>query len=133
MAKRKPVRLGDLQLRIMQVLWENDAPLTVASVRESLDGPSLAYTTIATMLRKMEARGLISHREAGRKYLYEARIMPDDVSPGVSRDLVDRLFAGSLADTVSHLLQTRDVNAKELDELERLIQEHKRTVRRKRR
>jgi len=117
----------------MQVLWQQREPVTVAHVQESVEGPPLAYTTVATMLRKMEARGLISHREQGRKYLYEARITPADVSGGVSRDLVDRLFAGSLANTVSHLLQTRDVNAAELDELEKLIQEHKRTVKRKRR
>ncbi len=133
MAKRSSVRLGDLQLRIMQVLWQQREPVTVAHVQETVEGPHLAYTTVATMLRKMEARGLIFHREEGRKYLYEARITPNDVSGGVSRDLVDRLFAGSLANTVSHLLQTRDVNAAELDELEKLIQEHKRTVKRKRR
>src|SRR3972149_7073229 len=55
-------RLGDLQLRIMRVLW-NLGPASVAQVQERLDGGRLAYTTVATMLRKMEDRGLVAHRE----------------------------------------------------------------------
>jgi predicted transcriptional regulator len=125
MANKKQIRLGDLQLRIMQVLWQSTVPVGVAQVQQRLEGSPLAYTTVATMLRKMEVRGLVSHREDGRKYLYSPIATPDQVSRGISDDLVDRLFAGSLADTVSHLLETREVQADELDDLERLIRHHK--------
>ena len=57
MSKTKIHRLGDLQLQIMKALW-NRREATVADVHDALaDGRDLAYTTIATMLRKMEARG----------------------------------------------------------------------------
>lgn len=123
----KPVhRLGDLQLRILQHLWSNPGS-TVAQVQEGLGPESdLAYTTIATMLRKMEARGLVSHREEGRSYLYSAVVAADEVSRGFGAHLVERLFEGSLTDAVSHLLTTREVSRDELDELERLIQQAKR-------
>jgi len=53
-------RLGDLQLKILKVLWQH-REATVAEVHEQLPrGADLAYTTIATMLRKMETRGLVS-------------------------------------------------------------------------
>lgn len=67
-----PLRVGDLQLRILQVLWSKpDA--TVADVNAALKPDrDLAYTTVATMLRKMEARGLVAHREEGRSFLYHA-------------------------------------------------------------
>ena len=64
MTAQQPYRLGDLQLRIMQVLWES-GPTTVAEVQGKLEGEPLAYTTVATMLRKMEARQLVRHRPAG--------------------------------------------------------------------
>ena len=55
-------RLGDLQLRIMKILWERRLA-SVADVHAALAASGdLAYTTIATMLRKMERRGLVSHR-----------------------------------------------------------------------
>ena len=117
-------RLGDLQLEIMKVLWRK-TPASVAEVQKQLSGPQLAYTTVATMLRKMEARGLVRHHERGRKFLYEPLISSKDVTRSMADDLVDRLFEGSLAATVSHLLDTREVSPDELSRLERLIEQRK--------
>jgi len=121
MTPERSYRLGDLQLRIMKVLWQT-APASVAEVQQQLDGEPLAYTTVATMLRKMEDRGLLRHREEGRRFLYDPAVSADDVTRSMAHDLVDRLFQGSLAATVSHLLETREVSAQELARLERLIQ-----------
>src|SRR5437764_8496627 len=121
MAKPKTYRLGDLQLRIMRILW-NNSEATVAAVHEELGGTSsFAYTTVATMLRKMEARGLVAHREEGRTYVYRPTVAAEAVSRSMADHLVDRLFEGSLASAVNHLLSTRDVSPEELRELERLI------------
>jgi predicted transcriptional regulator len=119
-------RLGDLQLRILQSLWARpDA--SVADVHAELKPErDLAHTTIATMLRKMEARGLVTHREEGRSFLYRAKVAADEVSRSVGNHLVERLFEGSLAGAVHHLLNTREVSRAELEELEKLIQEAKR-------
>lgn len=117
-------RLGDLQLRIMRVLWRC-GPLGVAEVREHLDGGELAYTTVATMLRKMEDRGLVDHKSHDRRFIYQAAVDEHDVTRSMADDLVDRLFEGSLAQTVSHLLQTREVDEDELTQLEKLIRKRK--------
>jgi predicted transcriptional regulator len=122
----KPIRLGELQLRILQVLWEASGPVGVAEVQRRLHGVPLAYTTVATMLRKMEVRELVEHIAEGRKFLYQANVTADEVSQTLSADLVDRLFSGSLTDAVSHLLESRDVDVDELDALEKLIRKHKR-------
>jgi len=128
MAKHKPHRLGDLQLRIMKVLWER-REATVAQVLEALRDPAdLAYTTIATMLRKMEARGLVSHRAEGRSFVYVPKVEAEDVSRSMADHLVDRLFEGSLFDVVNHLLTTREVSRDELRQLEKLIAERKKTL-----
>ena len=129
MTKNKPHRLGDLQLRIMKVLWERRAA-TVAEVLDALDDSdaSLAYTTIATMLRKMEARDLVSHRAEGRSFIYSAKVEEGDVSRSMANHLVDRLFAGSLFEAVSHLLTTREVSKDELKQLEKLISERKKKL-----
>jgi len=126
MPKNKTHRLGDLQLRIMKVLWER-REATVAEVLDALDDTdaSLAYTTIATMLRKMEARGLVSHRAEGRSFIYRAKVAADDVSRSMANHLVDRLFEGSLLDAVNHLLSSREVSPDELRQLEKLIVERR--------
>ncbi|HAB18609.1 MAG TPA: BlaI/MecI/CopY family transcriptional regulator [Verrucomicrobiota bacterium] len=124
----KPLRLGELQLRILEVLWEK-SETSVAQVHESLKPErDLAYTTVATMLRKMEARGLVRHREEGRAFLYRAAVQADAVTRSAGDHLVERLFEGSLASAVSHLLTTREVSRDELDQLEKLIKQAKRRV-----
>ncbi len=118
-------RLGDLQLRIMKILWAR-RQATVADVHKELESnPTLAYTTIATMLRKMEARGLVRHRLEARTFVYAPAVGEDAVSQGMADHLLDRLFEGSLADMVAHLLSTREVSREELSKIERLIAERK--------
>src|SRR5437867_3726892 len=99
--KPKRFRLGDLQLQIMKVLWER-SEATVADIHQALSARDLAYTTIATMLRKMEERGLVTHRLEGRSFVYRAAVEAGEVSTGMAGDLLDRLFSGSLADMVHH-------------------------------
>ena len=127
MPREHRFRLGDLQLRIMKVLW-NHGPATVAEVQVQLGGDPLAYTTVATMLRKMEDRGLVRHHSAGRRFIYTAAVEEGDVSRTMVDRLVNRLFDGSLTAAVHHLLESRDVDVEELAELEKLIRQRKRRV-----
>ena len=128
MAKPKTHRLGDLQLRIMRVLWQR-GDASVGTVHEEVGGiAKFAYTTIATMLRKMEARGLVSHREEGRSFIYKAKVAEAAVSRSMADDLLQKLFGGSLTQAVNQLLSSREVSKEELRELERLIAERKKKL-----
>jgi BlaI family transcriptional regulator, penicillinase repressor len=125
MAKQKVFKLGELQLKIMKILWES-AETDVGDVHQALSREgSWAYTTIATMLRKMEARGLVRHRVVDRKFLYRPAVKSGEVARNLSAHLLERLFEGSLADMVAHLLTTGQVSRHELDRLEKLISERK--------
>jgi predicted transcriptional regulator len=111
----------------MQVLWDR-REATVSEVHKELAGErDLAYTTVATMLRKMEARGLVRHRVQDRSFVYRAAIGAEAVSRGMADHLLDRLFEGSLADMVQHLLTHREISREELSKLERLIAARKKT------
>ena len=126
MIKNQMHRLGALQFEIMKVLWEH-REATVAEVHAALAGSAeLAYTTVATMLRKMEGRGLVRHRNAGRTFVYQAAIAEEAVTRSMADDLLTRVFEGSLANMVSHLLTTHEVNRDELLRLEKLIADQRR-------
>src|SRR5580658_5560907 len=121
-------KLGDLQLRILQLLWQR-GEMPAAGVHAALQPErSLAPTTVATMLAKMEARGLIAHREQGRAFIYRAAVEAGEVTRGLGDHFVQRLFDGSVAGAVMHLVRTGEVSRRELDELEKLIKEEKRRV-----
>jgi BlaI family penicillinase repressor len=126
MSQSKTHRLGDLQLQIMKILWFRKEA-TVTEVHSDLGTGRFAYTTIATMLRKMETRGLVRHRAEGRSFVYHPLVAEEAISTGMADHLLERLFEGSLADMVSHLLTTREVSREELLKLEKLIAEKKKS------
>lgn len=115
-----PKNLGDLQLAILRTLWERgEAPVSV--VHEALRDRGLALTTIATMLRKMEEKGLVAHRDQGRQFFYRAEVDPDVVQKNLVGDLVSRLFDGDPLALVNHLLRAGDIDLGELDDLRKAV------------
>ena len=112
----------------MKILWDRkEAPVGDVHHALSKEG-SWAYTTIATMLRKMEARGLVRHRLEERKFLYRPAVKAGEVARSLSAHLLERLFKGSLAGMVAHLLTTGQVSREELDRLEKIISERKKKL-----
>lgn len=119
-------RLGDLQLRLMQILWDR-REASVSEVHAAIHSERpLAYTTIATMLKKMEERDLVAHREQGRAFLYRTIVAAEEVNKSAGRHFVDRLFEGSLANAVCHLLETNQASREEIDRIEKLVKDAKR-------
>jgi predicted transcriptional regulator len=125
-------RLGQLQFAILAELWRR-GEATVAHVHESLGRErGLALTTIGTMLRKMEARGLVAHRSEGRVFVYRPMVREHDVGRSMVSDVVERVFDGSKAALVSHLLRDGEFDPDELDALRRLIDEREAQLRKPR-
>jgi len=118
--------LGDLQLAIMRVLWGR-AEASVAEVHRALAERDLAPTTIATMLRKMEDKGVVTHRTEGRKYLYRPTVTEAAVRRTMVGELTERLFRGEVVELVSHLLAEHEIDTAELDQLRSLIAEQDHT------
>ena len=123
--------LGDLQYAIMRVLWD-EGEATVARVQEALaDDRDRALTTIATMLTKMEKKGVVAHRTEGRQFIYRALISATDVHRSMVADLTDRLFQGDFAALVSHLLTEQEIDAAELKRLKAVVAERSSKERRR--
>ncbi|MCC6774997.1 MAG: BlaI/MecI/CopY family transcriptional regulator [Gemmatimonadaceae bacterium] len=115
------VHLTDLQLAIVRVLWARGAT-TVVDVQQALmpDRP-LAHTTIATLLSRLEKRGVISRAIIGRQFHYRAEISEPEVRRSMVGELTDMLFAGRPAALISHLIAEQEIRPGDLDEVKRLI------------
>jgi len=117
----KTSSLGELQLAILRVLW-SCGEATASDVHVALHAErGLAPTTIATMLKKMEKRGLVGHREDGRRFIYRPAVTEEAVTRSMVADLTDRLFDGKASELMGHLLAEHDIDRSELAELNRLI------------
>ena len=116
--------LTELQLEIMNVLWQR-GEATVGDVRNALrPDRDLAHTTVATLLSRLEKKGAVRHRTEGRQYVYAPAVEAARVQRSVMSDLselLDRLFGGDVTHAVSHLLAESDVNAEELARVRELI------------
>ncbi len=113
--------LGALQFAIMRVLWARGEAGSSEVYRALLDERGLAPTTIATMLRKMEDKGVVSHRAEGRQFLYRAVVSESEVKESMVDDLVERLFGGDPAALVSHLISDERIDEHELDQLRQYL------------
>jgi len=116
-------QLSDLQLALLRVLWDR-GEATAAEVHEALRevDRALAPTTVATLLSRLEKRGLVLHALRGRAYVYRAAVAEHEVRRSMLAKVTDFFFAGDPAALVSHLLGGREVSPEELAAIHRLIE-----------
>jgi BlaI family transcriptional regulator, penicillinase repressor len=118
--KPKPI-LADLQLAILKVLWAQ-REATAADVHAALEPQrGLAPTTIATMLMKLEKKGVVRHYVDGRRFVYQPAVSEQQVRRSMVSELRERLFAGDTTAFVSHLLSEHEIDPEELGEIRRMI------------
>lgn len=116
-------RLADLQLAIMQVLWDREE-VTVGDVQKHLSSTRpLAYTTVGTMLSRMERDGLVTHRVENRVNIYRAKVQREKISRSMISDLAQRLCEGDVTQLVCHLLDEVSVSREELAAIKKLIRQ----------
>jgi BlaI family penicillinase repressor len=126
---RRRIKLAELQLTIMQVLWDR-GEAAVAEVREAIEPKhSVAHTTVATMLSRMETAGYVSHRSEGRANIYRPEILREDAGQSMVSDLAERMFQGDRTQLVAHLLAGEDITADELARLKKLVRDKEKELR----
>jgi predicted transcriptional regulator len=111
------------ELAIMKVLWQQGRS-TVREVYEELRKQRpLAYTTVLTMMGILEHKGYVKKTAGERAYIYSPARPQKQVVGGLVNDFVNRVFDGSAKHLLVHLIESRDLSAKELQELRRLLRE----------
>jgi BlaI family transcriptional regulator, penicillinase repressor len=123
-------QLSELQLALVQALWALGEG-GVSDVQGWLErqGRRLAPTTVATVLRRLEAQGWVAHREQGRAFIYRAARSRQRATGRILARITDSLFGGDVPALVSHLLETRKVDQREIDEIRRLLEDRERRLR----
>jgi len=115
-------RVPNSELEVLQVLW-TETSSTAKRISEALlgRGRSVSVSSVQTLLRRLEARGLVAHRAEGKTFRYVATCRPDTVRAAHARDLVDRMFGGAVGGFVTQLIEEEDLSDEELRELRDLV------------
>ena len=120
----EPQALTDLQLVILRVLWDRGSA-TAAEITDALRSTrGLAQQTIATILSRLEKRGIVRHDTQQRQYVYSAVVSEPDVRRTMLAELTDRVFEGDVAALVSQLLNTSEMSPGDLARVKALIADH---------
>lgn len=118
--------LTDRELDVMAVLWDRGAA-TVAHVRD-LIADDLAYTTVLTVLRTLEAKGHVGHELEGRAHLYFPRTVRREAARQTVDHVIDKMFQGSPDLLFARVLSDRPLSAEQLrrirDDIDRRLGEH---------
>ena len=116
-----PPRMGKVQLRIMQYLWET-GEATARQITDALSRETpIAHSTVQTLLRKLEAKGALAHSTDDRTFVFRPLFGRDEITDSALHDLLTRVFHGSVYSLVSQLLAYEKVDASELARLRKLI------------
>ena len=125
MAARSYESLGVLQRRVMDALWQL-GEASVQQVRERIDpDASLAYTTVLSVLQKLEKHGWLRHRAQGRTYLYQPARSRDQANTGALRALLEKVFAGDRLMLFQRLIDDHDLSDAELAALRDMIDQRR--------
>ena len=115
--------LTDLQLAVMRVLWERGEATAVAVQEALAPERQLAQTTVATILSRLEKRGVVAHRPEGRQFVYRAVVTEREVRRSMVSQLTGMLFGGSPAALINHLLSSKEIDRGDLERVRRMIED----------
>lgn len=121
MARPVSSTLTDSERRILEVLWKKKE----ASVREVADELSrskpVAYTTVLTMFKVLDKKGLVHHRTEGRAFIYSAAISRSEARRQALENLLRSFFNDSPSVLAQHLIEEHDMDADELAALQKRV------------
>ena len=108
----------------MAVLWDS-GPSTAAEVQTALanQGIQLAYNTVLTVLRILEAKGNVDHLDEGRAHRFRSVVSRNEAGASALTRTLDRLFDGSAEALVAQLVQRPALTRKDLKRMRKVIKQ----------
>jgi predicted transcriptional regulator len=109
MNRNDDVSLSELQISLMRVLWRRGESSTADVAAELAEERGLKHTTVATLLTRLEKRGVVAQRREGRQLYYRAVVGEAQVRRSMVADLIGALFDGDARALVAHLVQESEI------------------------
>ena len=114
-------KLPEAEQELMMIIWEYEEPVSRFQIEEKLDPQKeIAPSTILTLLTRLEKRGFLEKVKNGKSNLYRPLVKKEDYTGTVGKNMLDKMFQGSLANFAAALYQGKKLNEKEIEELQAL-------------
>ena len=120
---KKDYDLGAAEFEVMRILWDH-GPLPVREVMNHMhdQGRRVAYTTVQTLLTRLEQKGFVTSNKRGLAHVFRARLSRERVRKSRLRAMVDQLYDGAAGALVLQIVRNEKLSNDELDQLQSLIE-----------
>jgi BlaI family transcriptional regulator, penicillinase repressor len=118
----RDIALSELQIAVVRVLWQRDETSVTEVAAVLGEERGLKHTTVATLLTRLEKRGVVEQRREGRQLMYRALISESQVRRSMVADLVGSLFGGDSRELVAHLVRESELAPGDLERLRKRLQ-----------
>lgn len=110
---------------ILECLWKEEPKTLMQIAAELKERQGWARSTCATMLKRMEEKGLVTYKEQGRTKYFYAGIEREEVAGKQTKDFLERIYHGSIGMMMSALVEKNELSEKDIEELETILQKLK--------
>lgn len=121
MSEDRDTVLSELQLDLMRVLWQRGEASTADVADVLAQSRGLAHTTVATLLTRLEKRGVVAARRDGRQLVYRALVAEGDVRRSMVSGLLGSLFGGDARALLAHLLREEEIAPGDLEQVRQML------------
>ena len=117
----EPIALSALQLSLMRALWTTGQATAAEVVQALREERGLAHTTVATLLTRLEKRGVVAAERDGRQIVYRPLVTESQVRQSMVSGLLATLFEGRASDLLSHLIKRDEIAPEDLARIRQLL------------
>ena len=119
------IKLSDLQIMVMKVLWEHRT-LSVSETHTLLNqSKPMALTTVATVLKRLQEKDIVGSEKQGRKLVYFPQVSESDVRNSMLGNMLEHLFNGKPAELVHHLVDNDEISESDLNKIRKILTQEK--------
>ena len=125
MKEQNEINISNSEWYVMECLWEASPKTLMQIVEECGKKAGWAKSTCTTMVKRMDAKGLIRHEEGGRAKLFYPVVRREDVVVRQTKDFLHRIYQGSVGLLMNTLVEQDGLTDEDIDELEQILEQCK--------
>ena len=113
--------LTDLELKVMNILWDLKKGFVKEIIQKWKDEPVPAYNTVSTIVRILQEKNYVGHEAFGRSHQYFPAVSRAQYQKRLMNNVLNTVFSGSVSNLVSTLVDNRDLSPEEIDDLKNMM------------
>lgn len=126
--ENKYINMGELELEIMDILWEKKTA-TVKDIHETLLAKrDIAYTTVMTVMTRLSEKNILKRSQLGRLYVYKPKISRNEIAQNFINRIKEKFFRGSYEEILSFMITEGSFTHSDLSKIKKIIEESEQNI-----